>query len=100
VRSSVFAPRARRGLRSAAAWIVEDDPAAADALLAEAMAVARRVQAGPKLGRVWLELATERYRFWSPRGFPYLPVYDADAEPPIILRFAHQSPDPGRTPIG
>jgi toxin ParE1/3/4 len=47
----------------------------------------------PKLGRVRLDLAPERYRFWSLRGFPYLLVYDAEAEPPIILRFVHQSRD-------
>ncbi len=39
------------------------------------------------------ELAPARYRFWSLRGFPYLLVYDAEADPPIILRFVHQSRD-------
>jgi toxin ParE1/3/4 len=43
--------------------------------------------------RIRLELAPRRYRFWSLRGFPYLLVYDAEAEPPIILRFVHQSRD-------
>jgi hypothetical protein len=52
-------------------WIAEDNPAAADALLAAAMAAARRLQATPKLGRVRVELAPERYRFWSLRGFPF-----------------------------
>lgn len=82
--SPIFASRAQRELREAAAWIAEDNPAAADALLAAAMAAARRLQARPKLGR---------FRFWSLRGFPYLLVYDAEAEPPIILRFVHQSRD-------
>jgi plasmid stabilization system protein ParE len=50
-------------------WIAEDNPAAADALLTTAMATARRIQARPKLGRVRLDLAPERYRFWSLRGF-------------------------------
>ena len=85
--SPIFAPRGRRELREAAAWVAEENPAAADALLAAAMAGARRLQARPKLGRVRLELAPERYRFWSLRGFPYLLVYDAEAEPPIIRRF-------------
>ena len=89
----IFAPRAQRELRDAAVWVAEDNPAAADALLAAAMAAARRLQARPKLGRVRLELAPERFRFWSLRGFPYLLVYDAEAEPPIILRFVHQSRD-------
>jgi toxin ParE1/3/4 len=93
VTSPIFAPRARRELREAGAWIAEDNPAAADALLAAAMAAARQLQARPKLGRVRLELAPRRYRFWSLRGFPYLLVYDAEAAPPIILRFVHQSRD-------
>ncbi len=33
------------------------------------------------------------YRFWSLRGFPYLLLYDAEAEPPAVLRFVHQSRD-------
>jgi len=93
VTAPIFAPRAQRELRDAAVWVAEDNPAAADALLAAAMAAARRLQARPKLGRVRLELAPERFRFWSLRGFPYLLVYDAEAEPPIILRFVHQSRD-------
>ena len=40
-----------------------------------------------------LDLAPARYRFWSVRGFPYLLVYDAEAQPPIILRVVHQSRD-------
>jgi toxin ParE1/3/4 len=74
-------------------WVAEDNAAAADALLAAAMVAARRLQARPKLGRVRLDLAPERYRFWSLRGFPYLLVYDAGTDPPIILRFAHHSRD-------
>jgi toxin ParE1/3/4 len=93
VTSRIFAPRARRELREAAMWVAKDNAAAADALLAAAMVAARRLQARPKLGRVRLDLAPERYRFWSLRGFPYLLVYDAEADPPIILRFVHQSRD-------
>ena len=91
--SPIFAPRSRRELREAAVRIVEDNPAAADALLTAEMAAARRLQARPKLGRVRLELAPAQYRFWSLRGFPYLLVYDAEAKPPIVLRFVHQSRD-------
>jgi plasmid stabilization system protein ParE len=93
VTSPIFTPRARRELREAAMWVAEDNTAAADALLAAAIVAARRLQARPKLGRVRLDLAPERYRFWSLRGFPYLLVYDTEAEPPIILRFVHQSRD-------
>jgi toxin ParE1/3/4 len=93
VTSPILAPRAQRELREVVVWIADDNPAAADVLLAAAMAAARRLQARRKLGRVRLELAPERYLFWSLRGFPYLLVYDAEAEPPIILRFVHQSRD-------
>jgi toxin ParE1/3/4 len=93
VTSPLFAPRAQRELRDAVLWIEKDNPAAADALLAAAIAAARGLQAGPKLGRVRLDLAPAQYRFWSLRGFPYLLVYDAEAEPPIILRLVHQSRD-------
>jgi toxin ParE1/3/4 len=90
---ALFAPRAERELRDTVLWIEKDNPAAADALLAAAIAAAHRLQARPRLGRVRLDLAPARYRFWSVRGFPYLLVYDAEAEPPIILRVVHQSRD-------
>jgi toxin ParE1/3/4 len=90
---TLFAPRAQRELRAALVWIEKDNPAAADALLTTAMEAARRLQERPKLGRVRLELAPARYRFWSLRGFPDLLVYDTEADPPIILRFVHQSRD-------
>jgi toxin ParE1/3/4 len=90
---ALFAPRAEREFRDAVLWIEQDNPAAADALLAAAIAAARRLQARPKLGRVRLDLAPARYRLWSLRGFPYLLVYDAEAEPPIILRVVHRSRD-------
>lgn len=89
----LFAPRARRELREALVWVAQDNPAAADALLGAALSAARRLRERPKLGRIGSKLAPERYRFWSLRGFPYLLVYDAEAEPPVILRFVHQSRD-------
>jgi len=42
--------------------LLEDNPAAAEVLLTASMAAARRLQARPKLGRIRLELAPERYR--------------------------------------
>jgi toxin ParE1/3/4 len=86
-------PRAQRELRAALLWIEKDNPAAADVLLTTAMEAARRLRERPKLGRVRLELAPARYRFWSLRGFPYLLVYDTEADPPVILRFVYQSRD-------
>jgi toxin ParE1/3/4 len=85
----VFAPRARRELLEAVRWIAEENPNASEALLEAAIAAARRLQARPLLGRRRLDLAPERYRFWSLRGFPYLLVYDAETKPPMIVRFVH-----------
>lgn len=49
--SLIFAPRAQRELRKAAVWVAEDNPAAADALLAasedpQSIALADLVGAG------------------------------------------------------
>jgi toxin ParE1/3/4 len=89
----IFAPRALRELGEAAAWIAEDNPDAAEALLAATIRAARILQEKPQLGRVRLGLAPERYRFWSLRGFPYLLVYDAETTTPVVVRFVHQSRD-------
>lgn len=70
-----FAPRALRELRDAAAWIAEDNPAAAEALLQAAVRAADMIAGRPGMGHVRLALAPERFRFWPLRGFPYLLVW-------------------------
>jgi toxin ParE1/3/4 len=90
---TLFAPRAQRELREALLWIEKDNPVAADTLLTTVLEAVRRLQERPQLGWVRLDLAPARYRFWSLHGFPYLLVYDAEADRPIILRFVHQSRD-------
>ena len=47
----------------------------------------------PALARTTLQLAPDRFRFWSLRGFPYLLVFDMDRTPPIVARMVHQSRD-------
>ena len=84
-----FTPRARRELLQAVAWIAEDNPAAAEALLAAADLVSAR----PALARVRPELAPARFRFWSLRGYPYLLVFDVAHDPPVIARMVHQARD-------
>jgi plasmid stabilization system protein ParE len=58
-------------------------------------AAARLIGAHPEAGRRELQLADERYRFWSLRGFPYLLVYRPTSRPPLILRVVHTSRDLG-----
>ena len=89
----LFAPRARRELRDAAAWIAEDNPAAAEGLLRATLRAAELVAARPGIARVRLDLAPVRFRFWSLRGYPYLLVFDVERTPPVVARFAHQARD-------
>lgn len=88
-----FAPRARRELREAAEWIAEDSPDTAVALVRAAVRAADRVASKPALARTILELAPDRFRFWSLRGFPYLLVFDTGRTPPVVARVVHQSRD-------
>jgi toxin ParE1/3/4 len=89
----LFAPRARRELLEAVAWIAEQNPAAAEGLLAAASRAATMVTAKPNLARVRLTLAPARFRFWSLRGYPYLLVIDTGHDPPVIARVVHQARD-------
>ncbi len=88
-----FAPRARRELRKAAAWIAEDNPDAAEALLEAALRAGEMIVAKPALAHIRPELAPPRFRFWSLRGYPYLLVVDAEHKPPVVARFVHQARD-------
>ena len=88
-----FAPRARRELRAAAAWIAETNPDAAEALLRAAVRAVELVSRNPARARLRLDLAPARFRFWSLRGYPYLLVFDVDRVPPIVARFVHQARD-------
>jgi plasmid stabilization system protein ParE len=56
-------------------------------------AAARLIGAHPAAGRHELQLADERYRFWSLHGFPYLLVYRPTSCPPLILRVVRTSYD-------
>ena len=88
-----FSPRARRELREAAEWIAEDSPAAAEALLRAAIQAADMIASRPGLARLRPDLATDRFRFWPLRGFPYILVFDVDRSPPVVARLAQQSRD-------
>ena len=88
-----FSPRARRELRDAAEWIAEDNPTAADALLQAAIQAADMIASRPGLARLRLDLATNRFRFWPLRGFPYILVFDVERSPPVVARIVHQSRD-------
>lgn len=88
-----FTPQASRELRAAATWIAEDNRAAAVGLTRAALQAATMIAGKPMLARIRLDLAPPRYRFWSLRGYPYLLVFDTDADPLVVARFVHQARD-------
>ena len=89
----LLAPRSQRELRDAIRWIVDDNPDAALALIAALRRTLIMLEANPLVGRTRPELAREFYRFWPLRGFPYILVYNATANPPVVVRVVHQSRD-------
>jgi toxin ParE1/3/4 len=93
VSKPLFAPRARRELVAAAAAIAEDNPPVAEMFVSVVEESAARVCARPTLARVEPKLASDRFRFWSVRGFPYLLVVDTASDQPRIVRIVHQARD-------
>ena len=88
-----LAPRARRDLLAAVQWIAKDNPAAARALRDAVAAAARRIGGYPEIGRLRPEIADAPYRFVTLTGFPYVIVYNAERQPPLILRVLHGARD-------
>ena len=88
-----FGPVARDDLAQALAWIAGANEVAARAMLQATLQSARRVVERPMLGRVRLELLPAPYRFWRVVGFPYLMVYNAERQPPVVLRLLHMARD-------
>ena len=88
-----FGPVARDDLAQALAWIAGDNEVAARAMLQATLQSARRIVERPMLGRVRPELLPAPYRFWRVVGFPYLLVYNAERQPPVVLRMLHMARD-------
>ena len=90
-----FAPRAAADLDEAVSWML-DGPAGAvgaERLLSAALEAADLIARRPMIGRVRLELASDRYRFWALRDLPYLLVYEVAKRPPRVARIVHMSRD-------
>ena len=47
----------------------------------------------PGLAHLRPNLATDRFRFWPLRGFPYVLVFDVARSPPVVARMVRQSRD-------
>jgi len=90
---AILSPDARRELLAAARWIAKDNPAAASALRDAVAKVAERIGKHPGVGSLRTHLADARFRFVALTNFPYIVVYNADRNPPLIVRVVHGARD-------
>ena len=88
-----IAPRARREILSAVAWIADENPSAARGLQQAFREAARLISEHPRSGFERPELAGPPFRFIGVRGYPYLVAYNSDLNPPLITRFVHTARD-------
>lgn len=95
----LYTPQAARELEQAAAWIAEDNPAAAEAFLQSALIAAERLASRPALGRS-RPYVPARYRFWPLLRYGYLLVYDASVQPIQVVRVVHMARDLPRLLVG
>jgi toxin ParE1/3/4 len=91
--AALFAPRARRDLLAALRWIAKDNPAAARGLRGAVARAAERIGQHPQIGSLRPDLADEPYRFLVLTGYPYIIVYNAGRNPPLILRILYGARD-------
>ena len=92
-KAAVLAPRARHDLLEAVRWIAKDNRTAAKGLRDAIGKAAQRIAVHPRIAPARLELADESIRFLTLTGYPYIVVYDADRDPPLILRVLHGARD-------
>lgn len=75
---------ARRDLREIHDWIAQDDPAAADRVLADIRDAIVRLAETPGLGHVRDDLADESLRVWTVHR--YVVIYQPERTPILVVR--------------
>ena len=91
--TALLSPAARRDLLAAIRWIAQDNPGAARALRDTIARTAERIGTHRLVGTQRPDLAAPAYRFLSLTGFPYIVVYNAERQPPLIVRVLHGARD-------
>jgi toxin ParE1/3/4 len=91
--SAVLSPKARNDLVESIRWIAKDNPTAALALRGAVQKVALMLGNHQNSGRERLDIASPPIRFLALSGFPYIIVYDAASNPPLVLRVLHGARD-------
>ena len=92
-RPARLSPRAIEDLREAAAWIAQDNPAAARALRAVVRQAAMRIAEFPRSAPLRPELVPPPARVLALPGWPYLLIYEETASRVLILRLIHAARD-------
>jgi toxin ParE1/3/4 len=90
---AVFAPRARADLLAAMRWIAKDNKAAAQGLRKAVVAAAERIGEHPGIGMERPDYTSQKLRFLTLTGYPYVITYDPELSPPQILRVLHGARD-------
>jgi toxin ParE1/3/4 len=93
VTAATLSPAARRDLVDAVRWIASDNPAAARGLRNAVVNAAKNIGVYVHYGVRRPDLADDPYRFVVLAGFPYVIVYNADRQPPMIVRILHGGRD-------
>jgi plasmid stabilization system protein ParE len=87
----VLTEQAEADLNEAWEYVAESNLDAADQLREELYTAMQKLADMPGMGRLRLELADERHRFWIVR--PYVIVYRHDTNPLQIIRIIHGARD-------
>ncbi|MBF0461639.1 MAG: type II toxin-antitoxin system RelE/ParE family toxin [Magnetococcales bacterium] len=93
MKPAILSSQAREEFLEAIRWIARDNPASAQQLRNAVYQAARNLGDHPLSGRARADLAPLPVRFLPMTGFPYIIVYDAALQPPVILRFLHGARD-------
>jgi toxin ParE1/3/4 len=93
VRSAIITPRAQRELAQAIRWIAKDNKSAAIGLRDAVRRAAMRIAEHPWAGVERPEFLDEPFRILILTGYPYLLVYNAERDPPAIVRVLHGARD-------
>ncbi|MGB0684103.1 MAG: type II toxin-antitoxin system RelE/ParE family toxin [Magnetovibrionaceae bacterium] len=90
---AILSETARIDVIEAIQWISKENPSTAEALRIAIVSATRQLVEYPLSGTERPDVASSPTRFLTLTGFPYVLVYEAINDPPVILRVLHGSRD-------
>ncbi len=91
----ILSPQARQDLSNIDAYITQDDPAAAERVIATLKVAMDHLATFPHTGRPRDDLTPRRYHFWPVTVCSYFVVYKPETKPLEILRVIRMDRDIG-----